>query len=159
MPVIILSNCARNHDVTTYLGSKITSDVWHSRLGHSLAKLVHHLINSHSLHTSGKLINSNVCSSCQLGKNKKLVLFDLIVSLLYHLNLSTLMYSLAQLHLNACHYYSIFIDAFSRFTWLYPIIKKSNMLSCFTKYKCLVENLFSTKIKQLQSDGDGEYMS
>ena len=61
--------------------------------------------------------------------------------------------------LSGCHYYVIFIDDYSRFSWLFPLKSKSDVYTCFIKFKCMVENLFSTKIKSLQSDGDGEYSS
>jgi hypothetical protein len=36
---------------------------------------------------------------------------------------------------------------------------KSDVFETFVKFKCLIENLFSLKIKQLQIDGGGEYTS
>jgi hypothetical protein len=51
------------------------------------------------------------------------------------------------------------VDVFSRFLWLYPLHTKSNVYDCFIKFKLLVENKFSSSIKQLQSDGGGEFMS
>jgi len=53
----------------------------------------------------------------------------------------------------------VFVDEFSWFSWLYPLFNKSDVLSCFIKFKLLVENLFDTKIKYLQSDNGGEYTS
>jgi hypothetical protein len=38
----------------------------------------------------------------------------------------------------------------------YPI---NHVFPCFVKFKCLVENFFSTKIKQFQRDGGGEFIS
>jgi hypothetical protein len=61
--------------------------------------------------------------------------------------------------LSRCKYYVVFVDEFSWFSWLYPLFNKSDVLSCFIKFKLLVENLFDTKIKYLQSDNGGEYTS
>lgn len=36
---------------------------------------------------------------------------------------------------------------------------KSDNFDCFLKFKCLVENLLSTKIKAFQSNGGGEFTS
>lgn len=63
------------------------------------------------------------------------------------------------LSLSGCRFYVLFIDDFSRFSWLYPSSNKSDVFACFIKLKCLFENLFSTKIKQFQSDGGGEFVS
>jgi len=38
-------------------------------------------------------------------------------------------------------------------------MNKSDVFQCFIKFKLLVENLFSTIIKYLQTDNDGEYTS
>jgi hypothetical protein len=57
-----------------------------------------------------------------------------------------------------CKFYVLFIDDHSRFSWLYPLRHKSEVLSCFVKFKNLVENLFSCKIKQIQTDNGGEYV-
>jgi hypothetical protein len=59
--------------------------------------------------------------------------------------------------LSGCRYHVIFIDDYSRFSWLFPLKSKSDVYPCFIKFKCMVENLFSSKIKSFQSDGGGEY--
>lgn len=56
-------------------------------------------------------------------------------------------------------YHVVFIDDFSRFTWIYPLYTKFAVFDHFVKFKLLVENQFSTTIKQLQSDGGGEFNS
>jgi hypothetical protein len=53
----------------------------------------------------------------------------------------------------------VFIDDWSRFTWIYPLHRKSEVFENFIKFKLLVENQFFTKIIQIQSDGGGEYTS
>lgn len=52
----------------------------------------------------------------------------------------------------------LFINNYSQFTWFYPIQYKYDVYSCFIKFKTLVENQLSCKIKQFQSDG-GEFTS
>jgi transposase InsO family protein len=61
--------------------------------------------------------------------------------------------------LSGCKYYVLFVDDYSRFTWLYPLLNKSDVYQCFVKFTLLVENLFSSKIKQLQTNNGGEYTS
>jgi transposase InsO family protein len=60
---------------------------------------------------------------------------------------------------NGCRYYVLFVDDYSRFTWVYHILYKSEVFQCFVKFKLLVENLFTTKIKQFQFDNGVEYTS
>jgi transposase InsO family protein len=42
---------------------------------------------------------------------------------------------------------------------MYPFLNKSDVFSCFVKFKALVENLFSCRIKKFQSDNGSEYVS
>lgn len=56
-------------------------------------------------------------------------------------------------------YYVHFTDAFTRYTWLYLLKKKSNTLRAFTHFKTTVELQTGHKIKSLQTDGGGEYQA
>jgi hypothetical protein len=49
--------------------------------------------------------------------------------------------------MSGCRFYVIFVDDFSRFTWLYPLSNKSEVFNHFVKFKLLVEKKFSTSIK------------
>jgi transposase InsO family protein len=63
------------------------------------------------------------------------------------------------LWLHGYKYYVVFVDDFSQYTWFYPLHAKSNVYECFIKFKVLTEKQFSTPIKQLQSNGGGEFIS
>lgn len=54
-------------------------------------------------------------------------------------------------------YYVLFIDDFTRFTWLYPLVYKSEMCAKFMEFKAFVEKQFGFPLKILRSDGGGEY--
>lgn len=54
-------------------------------------------------------------------------------------------------------YYVIFIDHFSKYTWLYPLKFKSDTKASFIKFKALVEKYFQKPIITLYSDNEGEY--
>lgn len=53
-------------------------------------------------------------------------------------------------------YYIIFVDHFTRLTWLFPLKYKSQAHATFIAFKALVENRFDEKIKTLYSDNGGE---
>ncbi|KAI3906578.1 hypothetical protein MKW98_009486 [Papaver atlanticum] len=59
---------------------------------------------------------------------------------------------------NGFKYYVWLIDSYSRFTWLYTLTYKSEVLPTFIKFKAYVETLFSRRIKLVQSDKGGDYM-
>ena len=63
--------------------------------------------------------------------------------------------------LNGCQFYVIFIDDYSRRTWIYFLKHKdsSEVLSKFKEFKALVENQSGQKIKTLRSDNGGEFTS
>lgn len=42
---------------------------------------------------------------------------------------------------------------------LYPHINKSDVFSCYFKFQSLVQNLFSSQIKQFQADNAREFTS
>ena len=56
-------------------------------------------------------------------------------------------------------YYVVFVDHFTRYSWLYPSKTKSQVRDVFTAFKALVESKFNLKIGTLYSDNGGEYMA
>ena len=61
--------------------------------------------------------------------------------------------------MNGFKYYVLFIDHFTRFTWIYLLQSKSEVFDKFVHFKILVENQFSIKIKTFRFDAGGEYTS
>lgn len=58
---------------------------------------------------------------------------------------------------NRYKYYVVFIDAFSKYVWFYPMKNKSEVLQKFIDFKTMAELQLNHKIKNLQSDCGGEY--
>jgi transposase InsO family protein len=56
-------------------------------------------------------------------------------------------------------YYIIFIDDYSRNTWLYLLKTKDEVFNKFQEFKAEIENLTNKKIKTLRIDNGGEYKS
>jgi len=141
-----------------FLGLRTSLDVWHFRLGHPSLVTVPRVIKAHSLPISNVVSNKTFfCDSCQLGKSKQLpfnassrvstAALDLIHSDLWTSPIPSM---------SGFKYYVIFVDDYSRYTWFYPLQNKSDVYSCFVKFKVLVENQFSCQIRQLQTDGGGD---
>ena len=61
--------------------------------------------------------------------------------------------------MNGSRYILTFIYDFSRYTWVFFIKKKSEVLEKFTELKALIENASGQKIKILRSDNGGEYVN
>jgi transposase InsO family protein len=56
-------------------------------------------------------------------------------------------------------YFVIFIDDYSRFTWVYFLRFKFEVFFVFKSFFAYIETQFSTGIKVLRSNSGGEYMS
>jgi hypothetical protein len=58
---------------------------------------------------------------------------------------------------NGFHYYLLFVDDYSKFTWIYFMKNKSEVPHLFSLFKSQVENLLDTIIKIQRTDGGTEY--
>jgi hypothetical protein len=61
--------------------------------------------------------------------------------------------------LGGSSYYVIFIDEYSRKTWIYILKTKDEVFNKFQEFKAEIENLTNKKIKMLRIDDGGEYTS
>jgi hypothetical protein len=61
--------------------------------------------------------------------------------------------------LGGSSYYVIFIDDYSRKTWLCLLKKKDEVFSRFQEFKAEIENLTNKNIKTLRTDNGGDYTS
>lgn len=57
-------------------------------------------------------------------------------------------------------YYVLFTDDYSRYSWIYPMKRKSEVVFYhFQTFVAMTKNIFNTNIKFLQSDGGTEYVN
>lgn len=148
------------HCFATKLGTKTTKDGSHSRLGHPSKLVLNSLFQSGHLPCTEQFTKSTFCKSCPIGKAKQVP---------YNRSTQQTNGPLILIHSNVWvspitsasgyRFYVLFVDDFSRFTRLYPMANKFDVLHVFKQYKALVENYFSCKIKQFQTDNGGEYLS
>ena len=61
--------------------------------------------------------------------------------------------------MNGSRYILTFIDDFSRYTWVFFIKKKLEVLEKFTELKAMIENAYGKKIKIIRFDNGREYIS
>lgn len=130
-----------------YAKSTKGSTLWHNRLGHPSNYVFSHIsIPSLSCSTFDKFRNA-----CNTSKSTRLPFSP------------TLSWSTTPLHIihydiwgpsprisrSNYRYFIIFIDDYSRFTWMYPLAFRLDAPGTFRHFKSLVENLFSLKIKKI----------
>ncbi|RZM22724.1 MAG: transposase, partial [Pedobacter sp.] len=51
----------------------------------------------------------------------------------------------------------LFVDDFTKYTWIFPLKLKSETMSVFLKFNAFVDRHFSTKIQTLHTDWGGEF--
>jgi hypothetical protein len=138
-----------------------SNELWHRRYTHInyqalpfLRKMVEGIPELKSTH-------EGICKGCALGKNIKKPfpsnndrskeILDLI-----HSDVCSPM---PVKYLGGSSYYVIFIDDYSRKTWLYLLKTKDEVFNKFQEFKAEIENLTNKKIKTLRTDNGGEYTS
>ncbi|KAM1674306.1 hypothetical protein ACFX15_039401 [Malus domestica] len=139
---------------------RTSSHVWHQRLGHPTFKTFRSLLSKSSLPISN-IVQQLFCSNCVLGKCAKLPFQD---------SLCTTSRSLELVHadvwvpapvcsISGYRFYVIFVDDFTKYTWLYPLKHKSEVFPIFVQFQALVKNLSRHKIGTLRSDSGCEFIS
>jgi hypothetical protein len=133
------------------------SNTWHGRLGHPQPRILQFL--NHNKFISVNKKSSSFVQSCALSKSCKLPFFP---------SANKAIIPLAKIHCDLWgptpvlsnqdfRYYAIFVDDFSRFTWLYPLKKKSDFYRVFFTFQAMVEKQFQHEIKVFHSDSGGEF--
>ena len=54
-------------------------------------------------------------------------------------------------------YFVVFIDDYSRYSWIFPMKSRSEILPIYSNFAKMVETKFSKRIKNFQSDNALEY--
>ena len=142
------------------LGERASLQHWHSILGHLAFCLVSHIVSRFGLPIF-KNKSELSCSACLSSKSKQLP-FSLSSSeinsplaLIY----SDLWGPSPILSRNGFRYYISFLNAYSHYTWLFPMQHKNDALPIFIKFQKYTERFFNCKIKSIQSYWSGEYCS
>lgn len=152
-------------DVTTHTNSTLTSHLaptrytmWHYRLGHPHNEALKAALAHCKIPVPNKTVD-NFCSACCLGKVHRVPshtstsVYSVPFELLY-----CDLWGLAPL-VSSCDYRYMLtiVDAFTKYTWTYPLKLKSDTSEVFRQFKNLVEVQFDTKIRSVQTDGGGEF--
>ncbi|GLU00818.1 hypothetical protein SLE2022_181580 [Rubroshorea leprosula] len=137
--------------------------LWHHRYGHlNFQGLVH--LSKQNLVLGLPIIEQvdGVCESCVYGKQhrdafpKGKARRALKPAELIHADVCGPMNTLS---LNKSRYFIVFVDDFSRLTWVYFAKEKSDAFPIFKKFKALVEKQSGCSIKVLRTDQGGEFVS
>ena len=149
-----LAGCKTSHKnltcLSTIIGVRANVDIWHSRRGHPSKVILDNLFHLNKLYVKGTSNKLEFYSACQLGKAKQLPFLEssrqsfVPLALIYY----DVWVSPVQ-STGGCSYYVLFIDDYSRYSWLYPLHRKADVFETFVKFKTIAEKVFSTLIKQI----------
>ena len=129
------------------VGERTSVAKWQSRLGHLAFRVVSQIISRFKLLLVFNKVD-NSCSACFSSKSKQLSF--LLSSTQINTSLESI-YSDVWCPSHVCSrngfkYYVSFVDAFSQYSWLYPMTCKSDAFSIFLKFQKHVECFFTLKI-------------
>jgi hypothetical protein len=142
------------------LGERTSFTNWHSRLGHPAFRIVSQVISRFGLPTIATK-SELACSACLSAKSKQLPFSQSSSKIKSPLDLiySDLWGPSSVCSRTGHKYYISFLDAYSRYTWLFPIFHKNDVPPIFIQFQKYVERYFNLKIKIVQSDWGGEFRS
>ena len=140
--------------------------LWHSRYGHlgdqSLLKLAKNdMVNGFEYKKSFSKDEIGFCEPCAEGKQQhKMFPHDESTRGVKLLDLvhTDVCGKLDEPSLSGNEYFISFVDDKSRYTWTYPMKKKSEAFKKFLGWKAKAERSSEQKLKKLRSDNGGEYI-
>jgi hypothetical protein len=160
------------NDLYEFVGSVIVgqanlvSDLWHKRLGHISKKTLDEMV--HKGQVRGVDLNEKPreqpCPACTQGKSTRLPFGEGTSKTSRPLELihSDVCGPIETASLSGKRYLVTFIDDYSRYTHIYFLQKKSEVLKKFKEFTEMVKNIFAMenyRVSTLRSDNGGEYVS
>lgn len=154
-----LDHSANNLFVKSFVSSKQTHNMlnlWHNKLGHPGQSVVKTIMSECNVPHINKM-DFSFCSACCLGKIHNLPYISSKDESFQPLQLThTDLWGPSSVpSINGYKYYILFIDDFSKYTWIYMLKNKSEAFDVFCHFKTQVELQLGHKIKNLQSDWGG----
>jgi len=131
--------------------------IWHSRLGHASQDVVKRILQINNIPCKP---HKFFCESCVLAKSHQLPFSSSTTVYTAPLQLVFIdIWGPAPLTASCgARYYISFLDAYTRYTWLYLITHKSQALSIFKIFKIFSEKQTGYKLKCIQTDNDKEFL-
>lgn len=124
-----------------FVSHRSSPSQWHSRLGHPNSQTLRFMLSRFSLPLSTALPSSSVlfCNSCSTNKSHKLPFSTSTLTTSQPLEiLFSDVWTSPTTSVDGYKYYVLFVDHYTRYTWLYPLKAKSQVATIFPLFKQLV---------------------
>ena len=146
---------------TAYSSVAASIDVWHRRLGHPSLPIQNKLLSRYSLPTLTNNRVATYCDACLHNKSHRLSfsVSSISCSKPFEIIYTDVWGPAPVTSFDKFSFYVIFVDYFTKYTWLYPLSYKSDVSLIFSTFQKLVENYFQSTIKTVYSDGGSEYQA
>ncbi|MCO5612761.1 hypothetical protein L7F22_067031 [Adiantum nelumboides] len=153
---------ASTSTVSLLLTKAASTLMWHYRLGHINTPTLHRMAKNNLCSSLPPILSTiDLCEGCFLGKasHKPFPHSQSRSSQLNQLVHSDLCEPMESTSLTGSVYFLTFIDDFSRYTIVYFLKQKSQVLSNFKQYCSLVVRQHDLPVQSLCSDNGGEYVT
>jgi hypothetical protein len=139
------------------IAASASIELWHSHLGHVSLPRIQTLVSRGLL---GSVSSSPFdCMPCQLSKQPALPFnnSESIASATFNLIHSDVWGPSPVPTVGGSRYFVIFVDDFSRYTWIYLMKNRSEVLTIYRDFAKMVQTQYSKAIKVFRSDNAREY--
>jgi transposase InsO family protein len=136
--------------------TKISSSLLHKRLGHPSNNILKKACNKFDLD-----LDFNNCDVCRFAKQTRLPfpLSQTKTETYFELVHSDVWGPAPVNSYDGYRYFVLFIDDFSRTTWIYLLKTKSEVFLCFTNFFHMVQTQYNGKLKIFRSDNGTEFIN
>lgn len=156
---VIKSTLPRTPDDAAHITKE--KEFWHERFCHANVQSIRDLQKSEAVSGINGAIQKKDCEACPVAKQSKNTVHSNkhraeIIGAVIH---SDVCGKLPTESVGGSLYFVTFIDEASRYVTVQPIENNSDVKEIFIKYLAWFERKFGCRIKQIHSDGGGEYIS
>ena len=145
--------------LSSSVGSSFSAiSMWHSLLSHLSLHIFCKFLSGLNISFLEEHLCSFSCNSYNINKSHKLPFAKSSITSSSPLNIIFFYaWTSPVSSYDGFHFYVIFVDHYTKYNWLYPLRRKSDVHSTFVAFKKLVENYFTTTIKTLYTNNRANF--